>query len=335
MSDISANKPLHWGLIGPGGIAEKFAQALAVVPDSQLFAVAGRNKNRAEAFARSYGASISYDDYHAMLENPQVDAVYIATPHRYHFEMARDALLAGKPVLCEKPLCVNVAETKALIDLSRSTGVFLMEALWTRFLPIYDDVAAWLEYGKIGKVHTVTSSFGLDNPSDRLLDPNLAGGALLDLGIYNVSMSQWVYRSEPVGHSIEGILGDSGVDEHSKTILSYSEERSSIFENSLRQPLENSFNIEGAAGSIRLEPAFCGATRATLTTLDSNTPLSVSREFRATGLEYQIEEVQRCIRMGLLQCPKISHQNTLDTMIVLDALRRDLGLSYAFEGVGI
>lgn len=339
MNDISATKPLRWGLIGPGNIAENFAQALVVVPDSQLQAVAGRNKTKADAFARSYGAPNSYDDYHALLDSPQVDAVYIASPHRYHFDMARDALLAGKPVLCEKPLCVNATETKALIDLSASTGMFLMEALWTRFLPIYDEVAQWLESGKIGTVHSITSSFGFANRSDRLLNPDLAGGALLDMGIYNVSISQWVFGSKPVGHSIEGLIGDSGVDEESKTTLRYSDGRSSNFENSLTRQLENTLTIYGTEGSICLDPMFWAATRATLSSFNSNggsnVPVSVSRDFRATGLEYEIEAAQHCIRMGLLECPSISHADTLETMTIMDDLRRDLSLIYEFENLSV
>lgn len=339
MSAISTTSDFRWGLIGPGNIAQQFAEALTAVPGSQLHAVAARSKPKAERFAREHGAEFYYGSHLALLDNSSVDAVYIATPHRYHFEQARDCLLAGKSVLCEKPMCVNAREAQELIELSRANGVFLMEALWTRFLPIYEVVNQWLASGKIGTVTSVSSSFGFAIGGDRrgrLFDPALAGGALLDMGVYNVSMSQWVFGSNPVGHSIVGVIGDSGVDEHSKTRLKYSDGRWSIFENSLTHQLDNGLTIYGTQGRIYLDTMFWCATRATLTPFRSdsvaNPPVSVVRKFRATGLEYQIESAQRCIQSGLVECAEISHANTLGTMKVMDALRKDLGLVYEFEG---
>jgi predicted dehydrogenase len=338
MNAISTTSTLRWGLIGPGNIAEQFAEALTVIPGSRLHAVAGRSKHKAEQFAQDHGVEFYYDSHLALLDDSSVDAVYIATPHRYHFEQARDCLLAGKSVLCEKPMCVNAREAHELIELSRTNGVFLMEALWTRFLPIYEVVNQWLASGKIGTVTSVNSSFGFaigGNRSGRLFDPALAGGALLDMGVYNISMSQWVFGSNPVGHSIEGVIGGTGVDEHSKTRLKYSGDRWSIFENSLTHKLDNALTIYGTQGRIRLDTMFWSATRATLTPFKSDSvsspPVSAVRNFRATGLEYQIESAQRCIQSGLIECPEISHANTLDTMKVMDALRNDLGLIYEFE----
>lgn len=335
---MTSSSVLRWGIIGPGKIAEEFAQALQVVEDSCLHAVGGRNKPRAKKFAHDHGAAHSYDSHYALLDNSDIDAIYIATPHRYHYELARDCLLAGKPVLCEKPMTVNARETQSLIALSREHDVFLMEALWTRFLPIYEDISQWLVSGKIGNVQSITSSFGFvcpRDPHDRLLSHDMAGGALLDLGVYNLAMSQWVFGVQPIRHAIDGNIGETGVDEHDEIALGYCNGRTSTFSISLKKQLDNDFIIQGDSGYIRIHPMFWSATGATLVVRDKNrgSPRSttITRELRATGLEYEIEAAARCIRSGLTECPDMPHSNTLETMQLMDSLRLDMGLTYAFE----
>lgn len=336
MSRLPATPYFRWGLIGPGRIAGQFAAALAAVDSSCLQGVVGRNKHKTHGFARKYGARSCHAALPGLLEDPEIDAVYIATPHRYHFELARDCLLAGKAVLCEKPLTVNASEAQQLIELSGRTGVFLMEALWTRFLPIYDQVRQWLVAGQIGSVSSINSSFGFvapRKPHDRLLDHAMAGGALLDLGIYNLSMSQWVFGVEPTSHAIAGYLGETRVDEHNEVTLSYGDGRSSKFVCSLTRQLANDFTIHGTSGSIRIHEMFWGATQASLLTglRSGSRALTICRPFRATGLEYEIEAAQRCIRTGMIECPDIPHNSTLSTMRLMDTLRHDLGLVYDFE----
>lgn len=338
MTPFSKISAFRWGLIGPGKIAGQFAGAIEVIEDSRLQAVVGRDRSRAETFCQGHGVPRCYDNHLELLSDPDIDAVYIATPHRFHFDLARDCLLAGKPVLCEKPLTVNARESLELIKLSRRHGVFLMEALWTRFLPIYDDINEWLIAGKIGEPTSITSSFGFAfarNLDGRLFNPELAGGALLDLGVYNLSMSQWVFGSQPIRHTIEGYLGQTNVDERGVATLIYAHGRSSQFEISMTKELSNDLIIHGINGHIRVHPMFWGATRATLfqrgkpTGAPSST--TITREFRGTGLEYEIEAAQRSIRNGAIECSVISHTDTLKTMQLMDALRHDMGLTYAFE----
>ena len=330
--------PVRWGLVGPGRIAGQFAKAMGVASGSSLEAVAGRSRSRAERFAREHGVPNCFDSYRALLDDPSIDAVYIATPHRYHYSIARDCLLAGKPVLCEKPLAVNVREAAELIDLSQRTGVFLMEALWTRFLPIYEQVNEWLASYTIGSVHAIVSSFGFEfprDPQDRMLNPDLAGGALLDMGVYNLAMSQWVYGEAPLSYSIEGHVGETGVDEHNQTVLRYSQGRSCKFSNSMTRQLQNDMIIHGSTGCIRIHANFWTATSATLSVGENGNsreqPTSITRGFRATGLEYEIEAAAHCIRNGLHECSAMPHASTLQTMRLLDGLRGKMGLSYAFE----
>ena len=338
MSNLISKPVFRWGLIGPGRIAGQFAGALRSVESSCLHAVSGRNRSSTEMFARQHGVTTCYDDYRELLDDHQIDAIYVAAPHRYHHELTRDCLLAGKPTLCEKPLTVNAPQANELIELSRNRGVFLMEALWTRFLPIYEDVNQWLVAGKIGEVTSISSSFGFKFPrdtSDRLLNHDLAGGVLLDMGVYNLSMSQWVFGTQPVNHTIKAFIGETGVDEYSETILGYSGGRCSRISNSMVRQLDNKLTIHGSSGHIHIHPMFWSATRATLVAGGSNNGVSRSvssvREFRATGMEYQIEAAQQCIRRGLTECPVISHDNTLKTMGLMDALRCDMGLTYSFE----
>ncbi len=338
MSNVTSKPVFRWGLIGPGRIAGQFATALKVVEDSCLHAVVGRNRPKTEKFCRDYSVPVFDGSHHALLEDPMIDAVYIATPHRYHYEFTRACLLAGKPVLCEKPITVNASEARELFELSQSSRVFLMEAMWTRFLPIYEVVKKWLVDGEIGKVSSISSSFGFKlprNPRDRMLNHELAGGALLDMGVYNLAMSQWVFGEQPVGHSIDGLIGETGVDEHIETVLKYSDGRYSRFLNSMTTSLDNELMIHGTDGKIRVHPMFWSATRATLIRGSKRNgqpdSFSVKREFRATGLEYEIEAAQQCIRGGFTECPTMPHGNTLDTMKLMDLLRRDIGLTYDFE----
>jgi dihydrodiol dehydrogenase / D-xylose 1-dehydrogenase (NADP) len=326
---------LRWGIIGPGRIAADFARALHVVENSQLQCVSGRSKSKVEAFARAHGAAQCFDSHHALLDSPDVDVIYIATPHRYHYEQARDCLLAGKSVLCEKPLTVNAAQAQSLIQLSRQQGVFLMEALWTRFLPIYEDIKGWLDCGKIGPVQSITSSFGFEfplAPQDRLLNRELAGGALLDLGVYNLATTQWVLGVNPDSHTTDGYIGETGVDEHDEVSLFYPNGCTSKFEISLTKKLANDFIIQGERGCIRIHPMFWSATSATLQLNESDDgTTTLTREFRATGLEYEIEATARCIREQLIECPEMPHSTTLATIQLMDKLRGDIGLRYDFE----
>lgn len=327
------NRVFRWGLIGPGRIAHNFAKGLAAVADARLQAVASREIARASVFAAQYGGARCYENYEALIADPELDAIYVATPHSHHFDLVRACLAAGKPVLCEKPLTVTAAQAEALFALAREHRVFLMEALWTRFLPIYGEIRKWLDEGRIGEIRLLSSSFGFKaprNPEDRLFNPQLAGGALLDIGIYNLSVSQWVLARNPEGFSVSGHVGATGVDEQLAATLAYGEGLMSQFHCTLRAETANDFWIYGSEGHIRIHPMFWGATTATLS--DESGELTLVRPHRASGFEYQIEEAQRCIQEGRLESPVIPHADTQATMRLMDALRAQIGQRYPFEG---
>lgn len=327
-----AEKRFKWGVVGPGRIAQQFAEGLKVLEDAALYAVASTNADRAAAFAGKYGGEKTYSSYEALVSDPQVEAVYIATPHRYHFEQAMLCLNAGKPVLCEKPLTVNAAETRQLIETSRAKKVFLMEALWTRCLPIYTQIREWLEAGVIGEVKLLTSSFGFavpKTPDDRWLSPELAGGTLLDMGIYPISVSQWVTGQEPTTFSVQANLGSTGVDELTAVMLKYPNGVVSQFNSNFLVKNQNDFFIYGTLGQIRIHPAFWGASSATLST--EGQELTVTKPLTGGGFEFETAEAMRCIRAGLLESPRITHAETLANLELMDKIRAEIGLKYPFE----
>src|SRR5260221_8734966 len=216
------NKKFNWGVLGPGRIAQQFANGLKVVEDAALYAVASTSTERAAAFAQKNGGEKTYNSYEALVADPQVDAIYVATPHRYHFENAMLCLNAGKPVLCEKPLTVNAGETKKLIEVSKKNKVFLMEALWTRYLPIYSVIRKWLDEKVIGDISLMVGKFGFNAPKDkddRWQNPELAGGTLLDMGIYPIAISQWVMKAQPKSFVSMAHIGKTGVDELTTVLL--------------------------------------------------------------------------------------------------------------------
>jgi dihydrodiol dehydrogenase / D-xylose 1-dehydrogenase (NADP) len=326
------NKRFNWGVVGPGRIAQTFADGLKVLENVALYTVASTSLERATAFARKNGGEKTYTSYEALVSDPQVDAVYVATPHRYHFENVMLCLNAGKPVLCEKPLTVNAAETKKLIETSHSKNIFLMEAVWTRCLPIYQQIRQWLDTGVIGEVKFMSSTFGIVVPKtadDRWLNPELAGGTLLDMGIYPISVSQWVTGQQPQSFSVQALRGKTGVDELTAVTLKYPNGVVSQFNSTFLVDNVNDFFIYGTQGRIRIHPNYWGASSATLFT--EGQELTVSKPLAGGGFEYETEEAMRCIRAGLLESPSMSHADTLANMELTDKIRAEIGLKYPFE----
>ncbi len=326
------DRRFNWGIIGPGRIAHQFADGVKVIEDAALYAVASSRPERAQSFAAQHGGEKTYAAYEALVNDLQVDAVYIATPHRFHFDNAMLCLKAGKPVLCEKPLTVNADEARQLIETARANNVFLMEALWTRYLPIYWQVREWLKVRAIGDLKLLVSNFGINVPkdeADRWLNPELAGGTLLDMGVYPIAVSQWVMGQTPQSFSAQAYLGSTGVDELTAVVLKYPNGVISQFNSNFISDGVNDFIIYGSTGHIRIHANYWAATQATLVTDDQAS--TVSKPFRGGGFEYQTEEAMRCIRAGLLESPSMSHAHTLANMELMDTIRAEIGLKYPFE----
>jgi predicted dehydrogenase len=331
-----------WAVVAPGRIARRFAQAVTAVKGSRIAAVYGRSRERAEIFAQEHCASFApraTDDLDAVLADPAVQGVYIATPHAQHGEFIRAALAAGKPVLCEKPLVAHLAEGEACVALSREKRVFLMEAVWTRFLPSYAVLGRWLREQAIGPVHTIQSSFCFPSeydPRSRNFAPELAGGALLDLGIYNLTVTRFVLEQalgrcpEAVSIHAAGPLAPTGVDLRTHGQIVFPGGVVSQFVCAFDTSSDNALVIQGQKGRITLPYGFHGAEELRLER--HGEPAEIVRApYVLNGFEGQIEEAQARIRAGEIESPVISHAETLTVLGWMDEIRRQMGVRYPFE----
>jgi predicted dehydrogenase len=321
-----------WGIIGPGRIAHKFAEAVHKLDNSAVYAIASRSTKQPEELKRSFAADFCYDDYAALAEDKQVDAVYVATPHRFHYENVKICLEAGKAVLCEKSFTVNAAQAQELFTLSRQKNIFLMEALWTRFLPIYVPVLQWIDEGEIGDVRHVYSTLGFvaeRNTADRLLNIDLAGGTVLDLGVYTNAITQWVFRKNPEAIHAFGHIGETGVDETINVSYRYPGGATAQFACTFEFAPRNQLVIHGSDGRIIVETSFVNGTEATLEKGKMNK--KTKKPIKINGFEYQIIAAMDAIREGRLDCPQMPQADTLANMQTLDEIRKQIGMRYPFE----
>lgn len=245
-------RKIKWGIISTGRIAREFASDFKYMEHGELAAVASRSQGAAKAFADEYFIPKAYDSYHALFEDPEVEAVYVATPHNLHFPNTRDALNAGKAILCEKPLTVNPATCDELIRIAGSTGQYLMEGMWTYFLPAVRKAREWVKTGRIGQVLHIKSDFGYPVPFDaagRMYNPELAGGALLDMGIYPLAMAWLFYQKQPKEMSVIARKAPTGVDDDVNVLFDYENATASLA-TSFRCKLHNHTFIIGEKGYI-------------------------------------------------------------------------------------
>jgi predicted dehydrogenase len=325
--------PVRWGILGLGTIARTFAKGLAAIPDAELVAVGSRSAAKAAAFAAEFGAERSHGSYEALAADPGIDAIYVATPHPMHKDDAILCLEAGKAVLCEKPFTVNAAELEAVIAVARRRKVFLMEAMWTRFLPAMVRVREWLAAGRIGQPRLVTADFGFRcewDPQSRLLAPAMAGGGLLDVGIYTVAFAAMVFGPRPERVTGFAHLGETGVDEQAAFVLGYAGGALASLTCGVRTATAHHARIDGTEGRIEVGPPFWKATRATLTVGEHQE--TIDQPHQANGYEYEAMEVARCLRAGLLESPVVPLDESLALMRVLDRLRQEFGLRYPMDG---
>jgi predicted dehydrogenase len=328
---------IGWGLLGTGAICKAMADALAHVPGARLAAVGSRGLDRARAFAATHAAAHpgvrTHGSYQALVEDPAVQVVYVGTPHPDHAGSALLALQAGKAVLCEKPFTLHAREAEAVVALARSSGLFLMEAMWTRFVPAVGEAARLVREGAIGEPLSVQADFGFDAsafPSDhRALDPRLGGGALLDVGIYPLSLASFL-MGPIAGVQAHAQLGPTGVDVH--TAFAVRHERGGISQGlgSLRCDTPLRAQVLGSAGRIELHAPFFHAERFLLVR-KGQAPQEHHLPHTGNGYAHQIEEVQRCLRAGLSESPVMPLDETLALMGWMDAMRAQIGLRYPGE----
>ena len=324
---------IRWGILSTGTIAGKFAEGLQSVPDAELLAVGSRSQAAADAFGDKFDIERRYDTYEALAEDPDIDVIYVGTPHSFHKENTLLCLNRGKAVLCEKPFAINATEAELMIRTARENGVFLMEAMWSRYLPVMQRVRELLSEGVIGDVMQLTADFGFQNtfdPKHRLYDPAMGGGALLDIGIYPVSMASMVYgtpdRIQSMAH-----LGKTGVDENAAVILGYKNSPAlAIISTSLCVHSHRSAMINGTKGCIRLPDPWWKTPRFTLEIHQGETS-EIEVPITGNGYNYQAVEVGRCLRAGLLESDVMPLEETISVTRTMDIIRAQWGLTYPME----
>jgi predicted dehydrogenase len=323
---------LRWGVIGPGAIAVGFADAMRVVDGSEIVAVASRSAERADAFGDRFGIATRYGSYAALADDGDVDVVYVATPQSRHEADTIALLEAGKHVLCEKPFALNAHQARRMAEAARSRGLFLMEAIWSRFLPAYRALVDVVDAGRIGEPLLVEGDFGFRrpfDPDDRLFRLDLGGGGLLDLGIYPIQLCS-LLLGYPEHAVAEGVLGESGVDEQVAAVLRHPGGRLGVVKAALRVGMTCTARVSGTEGSIDI-PALMHCPNA-ITVTSSAGVEHIDGSYQGNGLRFEIEEVQRCLAAGETESPVMRLDETIALATTLDAIRDQIGLVFPGEG---
>lgn len=331
---------IRWGILSTGHIAHQFTEGLATQADAEIVAVGSRSAESAQAFASKFGIPHAHASYEALARDPQVDVIYIATPHNYHYANAMLCLNEGKPILVEKAFTLNAPQAAKLIALARQKNLFLMEAMWNRFLPSMIKLRELLKQGAVGEVRMVTADLGFRaeyNPEGRMLNPHLAGGAFLDVGCYVVSFASMLL-GEP--NRVTGLshLGDTGVDEQSAIVLGYPEGRLAVLTCSVRTATPRNGYVFGTEGWIHLPGTFAWTEKLELKPAGGKekvfrAPIKGSAG-KGSGLAYEAREVMACLREGRVESLTMPLDESLTIMRTLDELRRQAGLRFPEEVAG-
>ena len=320
--------PIRFGIIGTGGIAHKFARTAPLVPEMTLLAAASRREDTAQRFAGEFGIPRAYGSYDAMLADPDIDAVYVATPHPMHKPCTLAAIAAGKHVLCEKPMALTAADAAEVFVAAREKGVFLMEAMWTRFIPTIELARRWIAEGRIGTLRYMTAAFGYNTPLTEPLHPifsaEMAGGALYDVGVYAIEAAlDFFAPRKPDGIQGMADFAPTGVDGVNAMLLHFEGGGIASLSSAVLCPTENIAVLYGSEGKIRLYPAFYAPETAELWVDDR-----CVESYRMTiesGFEYELRHMIGCIREGKLTSDRIPPEDTLECAEIFEALKRRFG----------
>jgi predicted dehydrogenase len=326
------NRPIRWGILGTGAIAAAFATALRQVTDATLLAVGSRNQASADGFAQIHNVDRAYASYVELAADPDVDVVYIASPHTAHFENTMLCLGAGKHVLCEKPFALNSTQTEQMVALAKHNGLFLMEAMWMRFIPLIVELKRRIDAGDIGQVRMVQADFGFRaplNPNSRLFNPELAGGALLDLGVYPLAFSA-LLLGQPTEITSLADIGRTGVDEQSAYVLKHKDGELSTLASALRTQTSMSAWVYGTQGRIHLPKQFWRAKEMVLYRNDME-PEPIHLPYEASGYQFEAQEVVDCLRSGQTESKVMPLGDSVSLMNTMDTIRRQWGLTFSIE----
>jgi predicted dehydrogenase len=327
-----SHEPVRWGILGAGHIARKFAADLIVSPDCRLTAVASRSSEKADRFAVQFGIPRSHGDYRSLADDPDVDVVYIATPHAFHRDHALLCLRAGKSVLCEKPFALNRAQAEEMAGAAAAADRFLMEAMWTRFLPHILALTGAVRSGAIGEPLTLTADFGFKgsgDPRGRLFSLSLGGGALLDVGIYPATLAFLLF-GPPRRIGSMAVLGETGVDEQCGMLFGYDGGEMALLSASICDQTAQEAVISGTGGRILVHAPWWRSSRYTVHA-EGREPETFGFPMAGNGFVYEIAETVKCLREGRRESGVMPLSETLAVLSAMDDMRGSWGLKYPGE----
>ncbi len=323
------------GIIGAGWIARKMCSAISPFTDMEIYAIASRTMEKAEAFAAEHNISKTYGSYEEMVCDPAVDLVYIATPHSHHYDHAMLALEHGKPVLVEKAFTANARQAEKLIETARNKGVFITEAIWTRYMPLSHKIKTIMESGIIGepRILTATLCYMMEN-KERIVRGDLCGGALLDLGVYTLNFARMYFGTDIVKTVTNCHLGPSGMDMHESISLSFADGKMANLQSGALCLNDRQGIISGTEGYIRVDNINCPEVVEVYRNYELVQRYTKDDDM-VNGYEYQVIECRRCIEEKLLESPMMPHEETISIMKQMDDLRKEWGVRYPYDDRGL
>ena len=322
---------MKFSILAPGGIARKMAEAVSGLDSVERYAVASRTYEKAKAFADEWGFEKAYGSYEEMLEDPEVELVYVASPHSHHYQYAKMCLEHGKHVLVEKAFTVNAAQAEELIRLSEEKGLLLTEAIWTRYMPSRRMIDELVESGVIGEVTSLTANLGyvLDHV-ERMQNPELAGGALLDLGVYPINFAMMVFHSEIRDVTSAAVMSPKGIDWMNSITLTFEDGKMAVLHSNMLDQTDREGVINGSKGYIEIQNINnCEEIR--VFDLDRKMTARYQVPEQINGYEYEVTACQKAIESGRVECDEMPHSETLKVMKLMDKIRGQWGMKYPCE----
>ena len=322
---------INMGILGAGNIAGTMAATVDRMDSARIYAVGSRNPQKAEQFAKQYAIPKSYGSYEELVKDKDIDLIYVATPHSEHYGHARLCLENGKAVLCEKAFTANAVQAEELVALARKNNILLAEAMWTRYLPMRHTIWEVLDSGVIGEPTMLTANLGyVISRVPRLKDPALAGGALLDLGVYVLNFAAMMFGTAVNKITSDCVFTDAGVDEQNAIILTFQDGKTAVLASSITGKSDRQGVIYGTKGYMVIENITCFESLSVYTG-DYQLTDRYERPGQITGYEHEVEACIRAIAAGRIECEEMPHDETLRIMRMMDEIRKQWGLKYPFE----
>ena len=324
-------KKINIGFIGAGSIAEKMAKTIAKIKDVESYAVSARDIKRSKAFAKKYGFKKFYGSYEDMVKDENVDLVYIATPHSHHYEHIKLCLNNNKNVLCEKAFTVNTKQARDVILLAKKKKLLLAEAIWTRYMPSREIINETIKSGIIGKVSSLTANLGyVINKKERLIEPELAGGALLDVGVYTINFALMVFGNKIKKIDSTCVKTKKGVDEQNSITLTFDDGKMAVLNSTMSALTNREGVINGDKGYIVVKN-INNPESITVYSLDRKVVKTIKVPKQISGYEYEVISCADAIRNKKLECKEMPHEDIIRVMNIMDTLRRSWKIKYPFE----